>query len=51
MNLTVLREITLNLIRMEPAENATPKSARSTANGFYVSYAPPDFLLKTLLNL
>jgi predicted transposase YbfD/YdcC len=49
-NLTLLRKITLNLIRLEPTEKYGIRKFSRNRKRLYASYEP-DFLLKILLNL
>jgi predicted transposase YbfD/YdcC len=49
-NLALLRKITLNLIRLEPAENYRKQKLSLNRKRLYASYEP-DFLLNILLNL
>jgi predicted transposase YbfD/YdcC len=49
-NLAVLRKITLNLLRLEPAEKYRPQKLSLSRKRLYASYNP-EFLLTILLNL
>jgi predicted transposase YbfD/YdcC len=46
----VVRKITLNLLRLEPAENCRARKFSLNRKRLYASYEP-DFLLKILFNL
>jgi predicted transposase YbfD/YdcC len=49
-NLTILRKITLNLLRLEPTEKYGKRKLSLNRKRLYASYEP-DFLLKILFNL